>query len=237
MNIAIIPARSCSKRIPNKNIKKFLGKPVIQYSIETAIQSNLFEKVIVSTDSEEIAEAAREAGAEIPFIRPVEIGRDHVHIADVVHHAVKWLNENGCDISYTCCILATAPLLKSEFIEAGFHLIRKHNVDTVMSVTRFSFPVFRAFKKDGSGKMRFIWPEYELTHSSDLPETYHDAAQFYWLDTKKFLVTKNLMGKEVLPVVLPEYFVRDIDTIEDWEMSELMYEVLKLRENKEKDSK
>jgi pseudaminic acid cytidylyltransferase len=230
MNLAIIPARGGSSRIPKKNIRNFMGKPIISYSIKTAGESGVFDRIIVSTDSEEIAEIAKNAGAEVPFIRPAELGKSHVNIADVIHHAIVWLKENGENYKYTCCILSTAPLLRADSIKEGYKIICGNDIDAVVSVVKFSFPVFRAFKKNKEGKIKFVWPGYELKHSNELPDAYHDAGQFYWLNTEKFLVSKSIMGKEVLPVVLPEYLVQDIDTEADWEMAEIKYEICKRKQ-------
>ena len=202
-----------------------MGKPIISYSIEAARESSVFDRIIVSTDSGEIAEIARNAGAEVPFIRPAELGENRVNIADVVHHAIVWLKERNENYKYTCCILATAPFLQAVKIKEGYEIICGNDVDSVISVVKFSFPVFRAFKKDKEGRMKFIWPEYELKHSNELPDSYHDAGQFYWLNTEKFLDSNNIMGREVLPMVLPGYLVQDIDTQEDWEIAEMKYEI------------
>jgi pseudaminic acid cytidylyltransferase len=230
MNVAIIPARGGSTRIHKKNIKNFIGKPIITYSIKAAQESGVFSRIIVSTDSEEIAEVARKAGAEAPFVRPAELGENRVNIADVVHHAATWLKERNENYKYTCCILATAPFLQAIKIKEGYEIISRSDVDTVASVVKFSFPVFRAFKKDKEGRMKFIWPEYELKHSNELPDSYHDAGQFYWLNTEKFLASKSIMGQEVLPVVLSGYIVQDIDTIDDWKMAEIKYEICRRRQ-------
>ena len=227
MNLAVIPARGGSTRIAKKNIKDFLGKPIISYSIEAAIKSGIFDRIIVSTDSEEIAKIARQAGAETPFTRPDQLSKNSVNIADVIKHAILWLKDKGQEYTHTCCILSTAPFLQSKYLAEGFGLISEQDIDSVVSITKFPFPVFRAFKKDADGRLRFIWPEYELAHSNNLPESYHDAAQFYWVNVEKFLVSNSIMGKKVLPVLLPEYLVVDIDTPEDWDRAEIMYEVCK----------
>jgi pseudaminic acid cytidylyltransferase len=224
MNIAVIPARGGSTRIPKKNIKEFAGKPIISYPIETALKSELFDQVIVSTDSEEIAEVSIQAGAQVPFLRPSELGENEVNLADVVHHTLSELVNRGVQFDYSCCILATAPFLKVETLRKGYEEILENDADSVVSVTRFSFPVLRALKLDDNSRLRFMWPEHELTHSNHLPEAYHDAAQFYWLNTKKFLSSKSLVGREVLPVFLPNYLVKDIDTDEDWTTAEIMYD-------------
>ena len=227
MNLAIIPARGGSTRIPKKNIKSFLGEPIITYSIKAALESRIFSRIIVSTDSEEIAAIAQKAGAETPFLRSSELSKNHVNIADVVRHALSWLKEKNEYFKYTCCILATAPFLQGANIREGYETIQSNDVDSAVSVVKFSFPIFRAFKKDKDGRVRFIWPEYELKHSNELPDSYHDAGQFYWMNTERFLSSNSIMGREVLPVVLPDYVVQDIDTKEDWETAEMKYEICK----------
>jgi len=229
MNVAIIPARAGSSRIPKKNIKEFFGKPIISYPINAAKESGVIDKVIVSTDSEEFAEIAREWGAEVPFLRPKDLGENKVNVADVVFHAVDWLKKNGEELSYVCCLVATAPFLKPEYLAEGYELINKNDVDSVVSVVKFPFPIQRAFKMTDNEKVKFMWPEHEFSHSNNLPQAYHDAAQFYWLDVNKFVKSKSLMGKEVIPVIIPEYLAKDIDTSEDWEMAEIMYEACQKR--------
>jgi len=227
MNVAIIPARGGSRRIPKKNIRVFAGRPMIEYSIEAALKSDIFDLVIVSTDSEEIAETALQAGAKVPFMRPAELAENYVSVVDVLHHTLTCLLRQGEVPELACCLTATAPFLKPEFIAEGYRLIKENDSDCVVSVTRFPFPIFRAFQKLESGRMSLIWPEHEFSHSDQLPEAYHDAAQFYWLNVPKFLTNKMLLGGDVIPVILPNYLVRDIDTYEDWETAELMHEVLK----------
>ena len=156
MNLAVIPARGGSTRIAKKNIKDFLGKPIISYSIEAAIKSGIFDRIIVSTDSEEIAKIARQAGAETPFTRPDQLSKNSVNIADVIKHAILWLKDKGQEYTHTCCILSTAPFLREDDINAGYKLIYESNVDTVMSVTKFDFPVFRAFQKDQKGRYSLV---------------------------------------------------------------------------------
>jgi pseudaminic acid cytidylyltransferase len=229
MNLAIIPARGGSKRIPDKNIKLFLGKPIISYSIKTAKISGLFDKIIVSTDSQEIARTAKEYGAEVPFMRPKKLSDDFTPTAPVLLHALKWIEENGVFPNYLCCIYATAPFVQPDYIKKGLGMITRKSVSSVFSVTAFPFSIFRALNISGAGCLRMFWPEHELTRSNDLSEAYHDAGQFYWLDSKKFLKTKKLYTGDALPVILPRYLVQDIDTPEDWETAEVMYEVAKKR--------
>jgi pseudaminic acid cytidylyltransferase len=229
MNVAIIPARGGSKRIPNKNIKHFAGKPIIAYSIEAAKVSGLFDRIFVSTDSEKIALTAKEYGAEVPFMRPKELSDDFTPTAPVLLHALKWLEVQGMPAKFACCIYATAPFVRPEYLKKGFRLIMRKRVSAVFSVTAFPFSIFRALNINAAGCLEMFWPEHECTRSNDLPEAYHDAGQFYWLDSKKFLKTKKIYTGDALPAILPRCLVQDIDTPEDWETAEAMYEVAKKR--------
>ncbi len=223
MNIAIIPARGGSKRIPGKNIKPFAGQPIIKYSIEAVIKTQLFQRIIVSTDDERIAEIAREGGAEVPFMRPAEISDDFTPTADVIHHTLMWLDTDGTQVEYACCVYATAPFVRSEDIKRGYRLLREKHCSSAFSVTTFAFPIFRALQINDKGQLEMFWPEHEYTRSNDLPEAYHDAGQFYWLDSAKFIQTRKLYPTDALPVILPRYLVQDIDTHEDWETAERMF--------------
>jgi len=228
MNVAIIPARGGSKRIPGKNVKSFAGKPIIAYSIEAALVSGLFERVIVTTDSEEIADTARRFGAETPFVRPSELSDDCTPTAPVIVHAIEWLRNNGFDPEFACCIYATAPFVQPEFLKEGYHMIRAYGCSTSYTVTTFPFPILRALKIKKEGVLEMIWPEYELTRSQDLPDAYHDAGQVYWVDCKKFLRSPCLYASDSRPIVLPRQFVQDIDTLEDWKVAEAMFLALDL---------
>ena len=223
MNIAIIPARGGSKRIPNKNIKPFAGKPIISYSIEAARESGVFDKIIVSTDDEEIMRTAIEYGAQVPFVRPSNLSDDLTPTAPVIDHALQWMHSNNMQTAYACCIYATAPFLRPEYIRQGFDLIKNKKVSSVFSVTTFPFPIFRALEIKEKGHLAMFWPEHELSRSNDLPEAYHDAGQFYWLDSDRFLKRKKLYSSDAFPVILPRYLVQDIDTMEDWETAERMF--------------
>jgi pseudaminic acid cytidylyltransferase len=228
MNVAIIPAREGNIRIPGKNTKLFMGKPIIKYSIEAAIQSNLFDRVVVSTDSEIIAQVARDAGAETPFIRPKDLADEFSPLADVFFHAMMWLKNLGDNIKYACGILATAPFIRTEDIKSGYKLLLKKQVSSVCSVATFPFPISRALKINNDGYLEMFWPEHELTRSNDLPQAYHDAGQFYWLESEEFLKKKKVYTPDALPVIIPRYLVQDIDTLEDWEVAERMYKSLQL---------
>ena len=231
--VAIIPARGGSKRILCKNIKLFAGKPIIAYSIEAAQKTGIFEKIIVTTDSDEIADMARQYGAETPFKRPPEIADDFTPTAPVVAHAMNWLAENGVQSHYACCIYATAPFVRPEHIKQGYELMLDKNVSSVFSVTTFPFPIFRALQQKEDGSLAMFWPEHEMSRSNDLPEAYHDAGHFYWLESGTFLKEQKMYGKDALPVILPRYLVQDIDTPEDWQTAEYMYKALKMKQTGE----
>jgi pseudaminic acid cytidylyltransferase len=223
MNVAIIPARGGSKRIPRKNIKLFAGKPIISYSIEAARQSGVFRRIIVSTDSDAIARVALEHGAEVPFMRPAELADDHTPTAPVVLHALEWLAQQGEPAQCACCIYPTAPFLQPRFLRQGHELLVTRGVSSVFSVTTFAFPILRALRINERGHLEMFWPEYEYSRSQDLPEAYHDAGQFYWLNCELFFQERRIYTKDALPVILPRYLVQDIDTLEDWERAELMF--------------
>jgi len=226
MILAIIPARGGSKRIPHKNIKLFMGKPIISYSINAAKKSGLFDKIIVSTDSKEIAQVAEKCGAEIPFFRPAELSDDFTGTDEVILHALNWFIKKDINIDYVCCIYATAPFVKSEYIRDGFEVLRNTGSTSSFPVTTYPYPIFRSLKINSSGKLQMLWPEHLETRSQDLVEVYHDAGQFYWADVKKYLVEKRFLSESAAPVVIPRYLVQDIDTIEDWERAEIMFQVL-----------
>lgn len=226
MNIAVIPARGGSKRIPGKNIKLFAGKPVISYSIEAARQTGLFDRVIVSTDSDEIAAVASEFGAEIPFMRPTELADDFTPTADVLLHALSWFADQGALPATLCCIYATAPFVQPGFIRQGYELLMQSGATVVFSVASYPASIHRALKVEEDGRLAMVWPENELTRSNDLPECLHDAGQFYWLNAPRFQLEKRIYSNDARPVILPRYQVQDIDTRQDWITAELMYEAL-----------
>lgn len=224
MNAAIIPARGGSKRIPGKNIKDFAGNPVIHYSIKAAIESGLFTKVIVSTDSEKIADTAIKAGAEVPFTRPESLSDDNTPTAPVLEHAINWLNDHGEKVKYCCCIYAAAPFVTGKLVQDGFSLLSQSGASSVFTVTMFESCIFRGLTIAKDGHLKMLWPENELKRTQDFEEVYYDAGQLYWLDSEKFLKSKRLLSEKSLPLVLPRYLVQDIDTVEDWETAELLFE-------------
>lgn len=226
MIAAVIPARGGSKRIPGKNIKFFAGTPMIAWSIEIAQASGLFDRIIVSTDSPDIAAVARAHGAEAPFVRPAELSDDHAATAPVLRHALEWLNANGPKVARLCCIYATAPFVRAQDLRQGLSLLDAHGATSVFSVTTFPFPVQRALRLTEDGRLTMLWPEFELTRSNDLVEAYHDAGQFYWLDADRFLIEGRMYAEDSRPVILPRHRVQDIDTPEDWERAERMFMTL-----------
>ncbi len=224
MNIAIIPARGGSKRIPRKNIKDFCGKPLIAYSIETALQSNLFEKIIVSTDDEKIAAVAKHYGADVPFLRPLSLSDDFTGTGAVVEHALQTLKEQGETYEYACTIYATAPLLESCYLIEGFEKLKQSDAVYAFSVTSMPFPIWRTFKITQE-RCEMFWKENFSKRSQDLEEAYQDAGQFYWHNLQR--TAQDIMfGRESIPIVLPRHLVQDIDTPEDWIRAEFMYKVL-----------
>lgn len=231
MNIAIIPARGGSKRIHRKNIKPFCGKPLIAYSIEIAIESQLFDQIIVSTDDQEIAEVAIHYGAEVPFIRPAALADDHTGTGDVVEHAIKKIQETNKQYDYLCTIYATAPLLQKKYLIEAYNKLKNSEAQQAFSVASMPFPIQRCFKVNGNGRCEMFQPENFFTRSQDLQEAYQDAGQFYWKNLTR-PSTDITFGSESIPIILPRYLVQDIDTKEDWEQAELMYQLLQQRRQK-----
>ncbi|HIG41530.1 MAG: pseudaminic acid cytidylyltransferase [bacterium] len=227
MKLAVIPARGGSKRIPRKNIKDFCGKPMIAWSIEAAIAGQCFDKIIVSTDDNEIADVARKWGAEVPFVRPRELADDFTGIVPVVAHAIKQLTASDHEPEYTCCIFATAPFVSAEDIANGFDTLRKKkDADYCFAVTNYAFPIQRAIRITSQKRVQMLHPEEYETRSQDLEEAYHDAGQFYWGKTSAWLSEKPMFSDDSIPIVLPRHRVQDIDTPEDWRRAELMFKAL-----------
>lgn len=225
-NIAIIPARGGSKRIPKKNIKPFLGKPIIEYSIATALASKLFERVIVSTDDEEIAEVAKAAGAEVPFLRSHENSNDFASTTEVLIEVIKRLGQLGLSYTYLCCIYPTAPLINSEKLKKGYEMLTQLNYDTVFPVCQFSYPIHRALELEVSGKAKMIWPENENKRSQDLNPAYHDAGQFYWANTQTILAKRKLFTDNSASLIFSDLEVQDIDNESDWILAEMKYRLM-----------
>ena len=227
MKLAVIPARGGSKRIPRKNIKSFGGKPMIAWSIEAAQRTGLFDRIVVSTDDEEIASIAKKYGADLPFVRPAELSDDHTGTAPVIAHAIEWYLKHDFDPMEICCIYATAPFLRSEDIKLGQETLARSKADFAFSVTSYAFPIQRAVKLRDDGRIEMFNPSQFQVRSQDLPEAYHDAGQFYWGTKDAWLSGTPIFGPKSAPVFLSRYRVQDIDTPEDWEQAELIMEVLR----------
>lgn len=223
MKLAVIPARGGSKRIPRKNIKMFCGKPMIAWSIEAALQSGCFDKVIVSTDDEEIAEVARQYGASVPFMRPAELSDDYTGTIPVIQQAIEWCKANGFDARQVCCLYATAPFVSPEDLRRGLNTLEQSGSQYAFSVTSYAFPIQRAIRLTGTGRVEMFNPEYFNTRSQDLEESYHDAGQFYWGLASAWLEGKMIFSPESSAVLLPRHRVQDIDTPEDWVRAEWLY--------------
>lgn len=224
-SIAIITARGGSKRIPRKNIKDFLGKPIIAYSIAAALDAGCFDEVMVSTDDLEIAEVARKAGANVPFLRSAETSNDFATTADVLMEVLGEYIQRGEVFDHACCIYPTAPFVTAERLKKAYDLLLQAGADTVLPVVRFSFPIQRALSIENS-RLKLLWPEHRNTRSQDLTPAYHDSGQFYFFSTDRFLKTHDLFGSNSVPIELPESEVQDIDTEEDWKIAEIKYEML-----------
>ena len=226
MNICILPARGGSKRIPRKNIRPFLGRPMIAWPISAALESGCFSRVIVSTDDDEIASIAKEHGAEAPFVRPASLSNDFATTIDVVRHAIDWLADAGYYMPRAvCCLYAAAPFATPEDLRAGEVALR--DAAFVVPVTRFSHPVQRALRVSAAGRLEMIDPSNRLIRTQDLEPTYHDTGQFYWGLTEAWSNDRAGFGPNCAPLIFPRYRVEDIDTEEHWTRAELLFRMLR----------
>lgn len=227
MKLCIIPARGGSKRIPYKNIRNFRGKPILEWSINAAKESKVFDKVIVSTDDQKIAEIASNLTAEIPFIRPKQIAGDLIGTTPVVQHAIEWYKNQGINVNEVCCLYATAPFVRSSDIKEGLSILKKNNNKYyVYTATQYTSPIERALRIEcDSMKTKMINPKNFRKRSQDLEEAYHDAGQFYWGDSQLWLSNSNIFEKGIA-LRIPRWRVEDIDTEDDWLRAELMHRVL-----------
>ena len=231
MRVAIIPARGGSKRIPRKNIKEFCGKPMIAWSIEAAKACGCFDRVLVSTDDQEIADTAQQWGAEVPYMRPPELSDDYTGTIPVIRHAIEWLQKNEGAVDYACCIYATAPFVTTQDLQKGWALISEGTIDYAFSVTSYAFPIQRAIKITQQDRIAMFNPEHFQTRSQDLEEAWHDAGQFYWGQVSAWLQEKPIFSEQAAPVKLPRHRVQDIDTPEDWVRAEWLFKAMQEAHN------
>ena len=225
-NLCIIPARGGSKRIPKKNIKLFLGKPIIAYSIVAALESGLFSEVMVSTDSEEIAEIAKQYGAKVPFIRSSMASDDYATTFDVIKEVIFEYSNDGKSFDHACCLYPTAPFITSKILNKAFTVLKDQDLDSVLPVMPFSFPIQRAFKIENQGELSYVDPSMEKVRSQDIDKRYHDAGQFYFFKVQKCLESESLVMKKSGAIIIDELKGQDIDSLVDWKIAELKYELL-----------
>jgi pseudaminic acid cytidylyltransferase len=227
VKIAVIPARGGSKRIPRKNVRPFHGKPILAYAIEAALESALFDHVVVSTDDDEIAAVALQCGAEVPFRRPANLSDDHTGTNAVARHAITWFEHAGRPVSEVCCLYATAPFVTASDLRAARgHLIPQ--VDFVFAATGFGFPVQRALVRNQLGLVEPMFPQWIGARSQDLPEAIHDAGQFYWGWSESFKSHDIVFLAHSVAFALPMHRVQDIDTLDDWTRAELLYRLARV---------
>jgi len=224
VKIAVIPARGGSKRIPRKNIKDFCGKPMIAWSIDAARRADLFDHVLVSTDDAEIAEVAKTWGAEVPFLRPQALSDDFVGTQAVVKHATEWALQHLGPVDFVCTLYATAPFVRPEDLRAAFALMIDQHKEMAFTVTTFPFPIQRAIRIDAQGDIHMFQPEHRMTRSQDLEPAYHDAGQLYWATTAAVLNDVSAFSPAAAALILPRRQVQDIDTEEDWQRAEWMFQ-------------
>ena len=223
MNIAIIPARGGSKRIPRKNVREFCGRPMIAWPIATATASGLFEHIVVSTDDSEIAQIARQAGAETPFVRPTELSDDHTGTTDVIIHTLEWARNQGWDVETACCVYATAAFVSTEDLVAAYELLSP-DCDFTFAATRYAHPPQRGFLRSADGCPVLVQPEHQSTRTQDLPPFFHDAGQFYWGTKQAWVEQRPFFGPRTRFIELPQWRACDIDRPEDWAMAERLFE-------------
>jgi N-acylneuraminate cytidylyltransferase len=227
MRLAVIPARGGSKRIPRKNIRDFFGKPMIAWSIEAAIASKCFDRIIVSTDDEEIAETAKAYGAEVPFLRPLHLSNDYIGLTAVVTHATEWALSKNMEVKSVCCILATAPFILFSDIKKGLTVLKETRCSYVFTATDYASPIFRSFKQNLNGDIEMFFPNHFNTRSQDLPNALHDAAQFYWGQSAAWIEGSRVFSKNSKLIMIPRWRVQDIDTEDDLKRAELIASLIR----------
>lgn len=226
-NLCIIPARGGSKRIPRKNIKPFLGKPIIAYSIEAALHSGLYEEVMVSTDDGEISTVAKMYGASVPFPRSNETSNDFATTNDVINEVLNQYRNMGREFDTITCLYATAPFVTVNRLLEAYQALENGDFDSAFTCVEFSYPILRSLIINTDGFIKMKWPEYMNSRSQDLEKFYHDAGQFYVSSVKAFQQNKSLWGKKTYPIILPELEVQDLDTATDWALAEMKFKILK----------
>lgn len=227
MRLCVIPARGNSKRIPKKNIKNFHGKPIIAWSIELAIKSKCFDKIIVSTDDAKISKIAKDYGAETPFVRPKNLSDDHTETVHVISHAIQWYIRRNIKPQYVCCIYATAPFVKIKDLKRGLKILKKTKCNFTFLATNYNYPIQRSFKIKNNGKLKMFYPKYLNYRSQDLEQSYHDVGQFYWGTADAWSKKKNIISTNSIPILISRESAVDIDTQEDWKIAEKVFKNFK----------
>jgi len=226
VNIAIIPARGGSKRIPRKNIKNFCGKPMIAWSIEAAQKTNLFDKIIVSTDDDEIKTIAEYYGAIVPFKRPNKLSDDYTPTIDVVVHAIEWLQNKNWKILNVCCLYATAPFINYKDVMLSYIKLNEKECNYVFPITEFEYTIFRSFSLLENEGIKMVFPKNFYSRSQDLPNAFHDAGQFYWGKLNAWLSYAKFFDTKSYPIIIPKWRVQDIDPLGDWERASKLFDLL-----------
>ncbi len=225
-SLCIIPARGGSKRIPRKNIKPFMGKPIISYSIEAALNSGVFDEVMVSTDDEEIAGVARQFGASVPFLRSAETSNDYATTVDVLLEVVNRYKEQGKVFDTICCLYSTAPFVTSDRLKVASSRIND-SIDACFTIVQYSYPIQRSLRINENNCVEMKFPEHLKSRTQDLEKVYHDAGQFYFVKTDALVKEKTVWCKRTAPLILSELEVQDLDTLTDWQLAEMKYQLLK----------
>lgn len=223
--VAIIPARGGSKRIPKKNIKSFLGKPIISYPIEAALKSKLFNEIMVSTDDEEIAEISKMLGASVPFLRSIKNSDDFATTVDVLLEVIEEYKKRGKVFDYVCCIYPTTPFISPEKLNHSFKILIEKKAKSLIPIVRYSYPIQRALRIENDS-LQYIYPENGSKRSQDLELTYHDAGQFYWIKTDVLVNQSSMVTDNSIAYKISELEVQDIDSETDWKIAEMKYQIL-----------
>lgn len=224
-NLCIIPARGGSKRIPRKNIKPFMGKPIMAYSIEAALKSGIFDEVMVSTDDEEFADVAKKSGASVPFLRSEATSNDYATTVDVLLEVIETYKQQGKVFDTICCLYSTAPFVTPARLKEAYANL-SDNVDACFTMVEYSYPIQRSLRINETGLVEMKYPEHLKSRTQDLEKVYHDAGQFYFVKTKTLIDEKTVWCKHTAPLVLSELEVQDLDTLTDWQLAEMKYELL-----------